>query len=448
MDTTDKTVTEDKLLSGYTALKADGTSVTGTFTGSAVTVTEEQDSHGGTIKHISSVVISDTTATAADVVHGKYFYTADGTKTQGTASDGEHWVRPATWPDLESINTTGFHGVYLTYDLSKVADDTLRYISIASRGNGYKQTTVQRGHIDSNNEFVADYTATTSSYVFTEQLDPENGNIQLWRVTDGVGYAETFRFEDFNGIQNARYAQPCVEMMVVSKEGQHIDLNSCSNSNMVSVVVRGSYNGGMYAFTDSNYSLERLSFEGASGTITDARGFTNLCYHLFDLNFGDDIIIDMTNTGVQMTVSGYFVKKIIAPHYIVKAANPVLVSQAFMAEEIDLNNLDVSAVTSTNNSLLQQINAVRVLKMDQLDFSSCTTFGKIEARTCSDFYPPKIYVSHTYDMRQLSVESILRIFNSLPSVQSAQTVTIGAINLAKVTAEQIAIATAKGWTVA
>lgn len=32
--------------------------------------------------------VTDTTATAADVATGKYFYTADGTKTQGTNSGG------------------------------------------------------------------------------------------------------------------------------------------------------------------------------------------------------------------------------------------------------------------------------------------------------------------------------------------------------------------------
>lgn len=36
--------------------------------------------------------VTDTTAAAADVASGKYFYTADGARTQGTSSGGSSWV--------------------------------------------------------------------------------------------------------------------------------------------------------------------------------------------------------------------------------------------------------------------------------------------------------------------------------------------------------------------
>ncbi len=70
----------------YTAsgAKAQGTAVTG----NAISVVDTTDSNGGTIRTITAVDISDTTAVAADVASGKYFYTANGTKTAGTASGG------------------------------------------------------------------------------------------------------------------------------------------------------------------------------------------------------------------------------------------------------------------------------------------------------------------------------------------------------------------------
>ncbi len=54
----------------------------------AVSVIDTTDSHGGTIREITALDISDTTAVASDVAQGKYFYTSAGVKTAGTATGG------------------------------------------------------------------------------------------------------------------------------------------------------------------------------------------------------------------------------------------------------------------------------------------------------------------------------------------------------------------------
>lgn len=53
----------------------------------AISVVDTTDSHGGTIREITAIDISDTTAVAGDVASGKYFYTAGGIKTIGTLTE-------------------------------------------------------------------------------------------------------------------------------------------------------------------------------------------------------------------------------------------------------------------------------------------------------------------------------------------------------------------------
>ena len=89
IDLTSDTVTADKLLSGYTAHDKSGAQITGTYISggtAAISVVDTLDAAGGTIRTITALDISDTTASAGDVAQGKYFYAADGTKVQGTLS--------------------------------------------------------------------------------------------------------------------------------------------------------------------------------------------------------------------------------------------------------------------------------------------------------------------------------------------------------------------------
>lgn len=90
-DVTDTTAAASDVASGKYFYTAAGVRTEGTSSGGgtpAISVVDTTDSGGGTIRTITALDISDTTATASDVASGKYFYTAAGVKTAGTGSGG------------------------------------------------------------------------------------------------------------------------------------------------------------------------------------------------------------------------------------------------------------------------------------------------------------------------------------------------------------------------
>lgn len=91
IDLTDTTAAASDVATGKYFYTAAGVKTEGTASGggtAAISVVDTTDSHGGTVRTITALDISDTTAVAADVAQGKYFYTAEGVKTAGTGSGG------------------------------------------------------------------------------------------------------------------------------------------------------------------------------------------------------------------------------------------------------------------------------------------------------------------------------------------------------------------------
>ena len=113
----------------------------------AISVVDTTDSHGGTIREITALDISDTTAVASDVASGKYFYTASGVKTAGTGSGGgsSSYTRTAIAP-VQTVTPT----------------------STTSDGNTYysAQLNVSSG-LESGEEYIITYNGTEYFYTCT-----------------------------------------------------------------------------------------------------------------------------------------------------------------------------------------------------------------------------------------------------------------------------------------
>lgn len=556
-DVSDTTAAAADVASGkyfYTAagVKTAGTASGGGGTGTVV-IEDTTDSAGGTVRTITAVDISDTTAVAADVAQGKYFYDSSGTKTAGAATpstptlqiktatptesqqtispdsgydglssvtvgavsstyvgsgvarksssdltasgltvtapvgyyasaasktlsdqnlvagnikkdvtifgttgtyeggggDDGKWHRPANYPNLDSIVVTNDCVVYLTYDLTKATSDEQKYISVYCQGAGNKQSTIERGHLNGNNEFVADATYTTSSYIFSQALDPQNGDVQLWRAINNTYGINRFAFNDFNSISGSSRWQPCIEMLASGTSTLPAKCLYSTNipTLMENLVLKNYIGDNGYQGIYYAYGLKRVSLKDAIATLTDSRNFFQHCQSLTEVVNGENFVLKAGGSGFWFCGS---LKKLVYPKCSPLGASPNVLRNADIIEDVDLRSLDVTGVTSINvSNFFNDAKRLKKLNMSGLNFSGLTS-GTVSFSfpMLEDFYPPKFYIGQTWNCPMLSVESLVRLLDVLPSVGSATTVTIGAFNISKLTAAQIAVATAKGWTVA
>ena len=117
----------------------------------------------------------------------------------------------------------------------------------------------------------------------------------------------------------------------------------------------------------------------------------------------------------------------------------------------DTSNMVLSGTTSDINYFAYGV-PTTTLDLSGLDMSAATNaigiYTFINSKI-TEFYPPtninvNIDIRHT---TTLSTDSIVRIFNSVMTTTETKTIILSNGTLNKLTEEQIAIATNKGWTV-
>lgn len=118
---------------------------------------------------------------------------------------------------------------------------------------------------------------------------------------------------------------------------------------------------------------------------------------------------------------------------------------------IDMRNKDTSAVT-TMIDFANNCYSLQSVDFTGCDLSAVTNTNGNQFANCISLIELKGYVPYqSFNISTstlMPAENLVEVLTNLPTVSSSKTITIGSRNKAKLTAEQIAIATEKGWTVA
>lgn len=201
----------------------------------------------------------------------KYFIDAR-TDLEIMGSSFSTWIRPASWPDLDSLNLqqSGSDYIYMTYDANKDISAIALYV-LPSSGS----VTVTRGHINNGSYVVDETIANNGSNQYIEWLDNITG-YPVVRVTGNIRRCYCITVTNTNGQQQNHRQQPIVERIAYVPNLQ-------------------------YFVPDNNYSwgtfyLEREKIGNGTGTaLTGAYRAYRDCFRLRSLDISGLYTPNVTN---------------------------------------------------------------------------------------------------------------------------------------------------------
>ena len=117
---------------------------------------------------------------------------------------------------------------------------------------------------------------------------------------------------------------------------------------------------------------------------------------------------------------------------------------------LDLSNFNTSAVTNMS-SMFNGCTSLTSLDISNFNTSAVTNMAYMfnGCTNLTDFVSCVFRKSIDFSLcTNLSYDSLISIINNLAEVTTTQKLTLGKTNIGKLTSDEIAIATEKGWTVA
>ena len=209
------------------------------------------------------------------------------------------------------------------------------------------------------------------------------------------------------------------------------------------------YMGGMFNGCSELTSLDVSGFD--TSEVTDMSNMFNNCNKLtsLDLSGWDTSNVTLMNNMfyscsnlTRLDVSGFDTSKVTNMYSIF--------SNCSKLTSLDVSGWDTSKVIDMS-SMFHSCSELTSLDLSGWDTSEVTNMSRM-FYNCNNLKSldamMNVTVSLSLSGTKLDTSSLLDVINNLATVTTTKTLTLGTTLLAKLTAEQIAVATNKGWTVA
>lgn len=294
---------------------------------------------------------------------------------------------------------------------------------------------------DISNVTVIEYAFAHCSSLVEVKLGP-------WTSTKATNFNGLFR-EDYN-LRHVEFPSGIITTQVTTIDYlfancyliESIDFGGCDFSNCTS----------MQNVFSACWSLRTIAHATALNSHkVENKKYTNFFSGCLSLKYWPDgLVLDFINynVGIDYAINGAFVE-IPAQTCLLNTSgftSPPYFQNALRLKRLDLHGWDTSHFTGNHSYFASP--PYEYLNLDGWDFSHGTLASPVNKNTVREYWPPIIAVNHSYNsMLNLDHASKLRILNVLPQATATRTLTLGNV-ASTLSAEEIAIATEKGWTIA
>lgn len=362
-------------------------------------------------------------------------YTGLGTvavEVAGKIPERTAWYRPPDWPDYSSLNLPEDEGyVFYTFDTAIPVADELKKASFGwyFYNNAGNCVNIDRGHI-ADGSFVSDERVLSEGPISgqaTFDLPTDAGRFVVYRITAAVPSGCVRKFHPKLSNPN----QPCVETFVWCGGFSNAALRASENTTVHTMLytVHGCITeGGTYEFWTNNVSSPyAVVYDDIKGNDWGYMPFTNLGKACKALYITNSVWPMKANAQLQFSGASGLIVLDFAGSTITATSLANCFSGCSGVHKLDLSGWIMSGVTNMSNAFKGMTALVDLIlpEMPPVSFSLS-------------------------DSTALSVDSLIGVIAALPALAdgAAATLTLGATNTAKLTADQIAVSTGKGWTVA